>query len=262
MQPEPLIGIYAKIERAETHIQDLVRQFNAYILSNPYELVTEINAERTEQVWRFKLVRHMPTAISTIAGDATRNLRTSLDNLVSAIAVKNGKTFAGTSFPFGGTVEEFECALSDKTKKLPPAAREMIRALKPYKGGNDLLWLLHRADLRDKHFVPMRVSLTNALQVSQIVVTNGRVMILGPRNGQNLAVAGYIPAERWSGQEEDIEVITTTPGAQLQTDFKPTFDIAIGDVEGFEGESVITALYQMREAVERIVRDFDRIFFQ
>jgi hypothetical protein len=261
MHSEPLLGIFAKVERAKTHIINLEERFKAYIDSGPYETASEVNTDQTEEVYRFKLVKKLPLELHAIAGDAFHNLRTALDNLACAIAVRNGKTTSGTYFPFGETIDKFEDALIDKAKKLPPAARDMIRTLKPYKGGNDLLWLVHRADLSDKHSVPLQTVLSNVLRLTGVIFWEGRGLVIGPRDGQHFLMGGYVPTRRWSGQKHDLEFLTVTPGARFQTDFKPTFDIVIKNVNGFEGQPVIAVLHQASQAVERILIDFENAFF-
>jgi hypothetical protein len=261
MHSEPLIGIFAKVERAKSHIVDLTERFKAYIASEPYEVASEINSDPTEEVWRFKVVRKMPPDFSAIAGDAFYNLRSSLDNLASAIAIKNGKTISGVSFPFGETLKKFDEALADKAKKLPESARDMIKVLKPYKGGNDLLWLLHRANLSDKHAFPLETVLANSLFVTEVIFFQGSGLICGPRDGQHMTIAGYVPTRRWSGQKHDLEFLTVVPGSRFRTDFQPAFDIALKNVSGFEAEPVIAVLNQASQAVERILIDFEKAFF-
>jgi hypothetical protein len=261
MHPEPLLGIHAKIERAETHINDLMAVFNAWVASNPYELVSEVHPDGSEEVWRFRNIKRFPSNISPIAGDAFSNLRTVLDNLVGALAIRNGKTPQGASFPFGVSVEEFEKSLADKAKKLPSLARDMIAVLKPYKGGNDLLWLLHRVNLSDKHWFPMRVELAEGMKMSGIVVRDAEPLIIGDRNGKHYIAGGYIPRRKWSGQKNDLEVLTTRPGAKIETDMQLSFRMVFGDVEGFKGEPVVAVLHHARDAVKRIVSEFETTFF-
>ena len=60
--------------------------------------------------------------------------------------------------------------------------------------------------------------------------------------------------------KDDMEIATCVPGTDFEIEASPSFNIALGDIEGFERESVITVLHKLRELVERILRQFERGF--
>jgi hypothetical protein len=172
-------------------------------------------------------------------------------------------------FPFGATPQKFETALR-KQKKLPDEAKELIRATKPYKGGNDLLWALHDLNKGDKHHPPLVPALLRGgmnLYELKAYWNDDRpkpdgpvVLIVGSRHGQHLHAEGYVPTPRTRRPSNEYEFLTTVPGTTFEADIKPTFGVTFPHIEGFEREPVVAVLHQMRQLVEGILLAFEKRF--
>jgi hypothetical protein len=61
--------------------------------------------------------------------------------------------------------------------------------------------------------------------------------------------------------KDDMEIATAIPGTQFEIEVNPAFNIALGDIEGFERQPVVTVLHQMRQVVHRILLTFEKRFF-
>ncbi|MGA8493511.1 MAG: hypothetical protein WB711_24030 [Terriglobales bacterium] len=89
-----------------------------------------------------------------IAGDVIHNLRSALDHLtfqlVEVGGARQGKMH-DIRFPIFPTSESYEAGKMRKIEGMRREAIEAIDRLKPYKGGNDALWLLSKLDNTDKH---------------------------------------------------------------------------------------------------------------
>jgi hypothetical protein len=295
----------AKSDRAKTQIQELSLAIRSFFEFAPYKIVSEIDTKADEEVWRFQLMRKLPAELSVRTGEIFHNLRSALDQMLAEIVARISKrSESGVEFPFGLNIDEFETALR-KQKKLPAEAIPMIRDLKPYKGGDALLWLLHSTNRRDKHrmgLVP--INLRTAGEVSYLSIWYGQALVIGSRSGQHLVAerkitdADYIRlaarGRAWGlyglsildpvtglpivpdrghrlvfnnpgpgAPAETMEFLTATPGTKFKTDFKPSFDIAFGNVGGLEREPVVYVLTQLRDVVERAMLQFrDRFFPQ
>jgi hypothetical protein len=181
------VAPFAKTERAESQINDLNLAIRAFFEATPYEIVSEVDPQADEEVWRFQLTRTLPNDLAIRTGEIFHNLRSALDQMLAEIVVRVSKrSETRVEFPFGLTVDEFETALR-KQKKLPADAGPILRGLKPYKGGDPLLWLLHSANRRDKHrmgLVP--VNLRTAGKVSYLSLRYGQALVIGSRGGQHL----------------------------------------------------------------------------
>jgi hypothetical protein len=108
-------------------------------------------------------VPDLPKEISLLAGDILHNLRCSLDYLFCGMLLAaDVKLKENTKFPIYGAAEFFNNALPTKTKGLGKQAIEGIKRIRPYKGGNGLLWQLHKLNNIDKHRLLLTMSLINA----------------------------------------------------------------------------------------------------
>jgi hypothetical protein len=56
-----------------------------------------------------------------------------------------------TGFPIVEDPTEYKALSAGKVKGMNQTAIDKIEALKPYKGGNDALWKIHRLNITDKH---------------------------------------------------------------------------------------------------------------
>ncbi len=74
-------------------------------------------------------------------------------------------------------------------------------------------------------------------------------------------LAEYIAKAKLSPPKDDMEIATAIPGTKFQTETRPSFNIALGDIESFEREPAIVTLDQMRQLVDRILLTFERRFF-
>jgi hypothetical protein len=187
---------FEKTERAKTQIQDLKIAIKSFFESVSYQVVREVDPEAIEEIWGFQITTKIPGALSIMAGEILHNLRSALDQLAAELAVRIAKrTESKVEFPFGRDFNEFETALR-KQKKLPLAALPLIRALKPYKGGDPLLWLLHSANRTDKHrmgLVP--IQLRSSWKMSYLTLRYGQALVIGSRKGQHLCVENRLSNE-------------------------------------------------------------------
>jgi len=293
MSNEFLHSAVAKIKRSETQIDDLNSRVRAFFDASPYEITSKLDANLKQEIWRFRFSRAIEDDFPVIVGEIIHNVRSSLDNLMCAVAFAHSGSTAGTYFPFSKVgAQGLENEIASKCKKLPPLAKDMIRVLQPYNGGNQILWLLHELNRTDKHVKLAPINLaTSANVVKYLVVHSGLVLVVGARSGKHLYTEEYIGTKPMptdaeiSGMtgptgvytclpgtsirfdtdtcaaDESFEFLITTPGAKFETDMKPTFNIALQDVGRAETEPVVALLSQMREASARIIIEFRRTFF-
>lgn len=87
-----------------------------------------------------------------IIGDAMHNLRASLDALASELAVIHGRNPKNVHFPFADSADTLEARIKSKYfHYCGNEAVNIVRSLKPFRGGNDDLRAIHDVDLVDKH---------------------------------------------------------------------------------------------------------------
>jgi hypothetical protein len=87
-----------------------------------------------------------------VVGDIVHNLRASLDHLACALVRAGGGTVQRkTCFVIAESEAAFNKALDGALFGATRQARDTVRLLKPYSGGNARLHQLHALDIADKH---------------------------------------------------------------------------------------------------------------
>jgi hypothetical protein len=139
--------------RARHHIGDLANQINAFMDGKPWTHLVENNVDGTKNLHKIKFTKRLPEDTSCMVFDAANNIRSVLDQMAFAIAVKHTGIIKPKSakFPFGPT--EFDMLNNSKgaCKDLPPEISSLFESFRPYKGGNNLLWALNELANTPKH---------------------------------------------------------------------------------------------------------------
>lgn len=286
MKPEPLTAPFEKIERAKAQIEEFNTALGLFLKTAQHRITPHPDVDSPNIVLRFKLKGSVPNRLAVIAGEILHNIRTPLDQILAAVAVKHGWTQGDVFYPFGRNQQEFESQLI-RVKKLPPDAIQMIKETKPYfSGGAPLLAGVHFLNKSDKHRVGLvPIAMRCATDIQALIVSEGRVLTVGPRKGRHFIrdednnLSQHITAnqprmefvdgkakiilevEGPATVEDCMEIMTVTPTTKFEADLQPTFNVAFGDLEGFEREPVVSTLYQMRALVELILLTFERRFF-
>lgn len=243
-------GLRSKVKRANERIESAQRRVGSFYETHPYEVFRDIDLTGQRESLKVRLHAIPDDEISLDVAEATYHLRSALDLLVCALALTNGAAnTSGTYFPFTGDENEFKSSQSQgKIKKLHPDAIQMICDLKPYRGGNDLLWGLGKLANIDKH-------------IQLIAIGNSRIGM--QYNFVAHFQAGDVirpPDTNWLPLDKEITLLTYPAGRQLQGDVKIATDVAFGNIEVFEGEPLIAVMNQLSDLVGRIIGIFEARF--
>ena len=245
------------MNRAKEHLAEFERAVLAFLQTEPYGAVGTKEVDEGEEylVWRFQINATAPARLGAIAGDIVHNARAALDLLACQFVSIAGGTDADINrgkFPFGQNKAIFESELKDKLKKIRASARRFIKRLKPYKGGNRTLWLLHAADLRDKHRLLIPVG---AVDRHITIMPN-----LGLKPGDKIPTMKL--SIKRNGFLEDGEEIFRFP--VLPYPFEKTinyqfrFEICLHGVEGLPEEPAMHTLMKFVSYAEKIVAIAER----
>lgn len=187
----------------------------------------------------------VPAEIKTSIGTIIQAQRTSLEYLAHSLAERNGATKLNkVQFPICESEQEFNAKQSQvRIAELAPADKAKIAALKPFSGGNDDLYLLHRLGNQDRHrkLIPM-------------VQSPGPIGI-GVRPGQG---GGYIRRLAAWGPDSTKDgstllMMDADPAIQLDTPFALKF----GAIPEANAEPVIATLKRLSKAANDVIDQFD-----
>ena len=153
---ERLDLIRIKIQRAKEHLVHLESEIKSFLATNPYVVGTKRNPQTRQLIYYLVSVENVPRRIAAIAGEVLQNLRSVLDHLAYALFMVGPGGLSSASakhvyFPISDDAAKYATESIGKVKGMRKDAIDAINAVKPYKGGNDTLWILHKLNNVDKH---------------------------------------------------------------------------------------------------------------
>ncbi len=238
-----------KIERAKRHIQELSNGIVDYLKARPFRVVVEKDPNSPNHLWTLRVKNEVPCHLSAIIGDAIHNLRASLDLLASDLVSMAGGSTKNVYFPFGDDADGFEEMI--KKRHLDQAGDdvvEMVRSLKPYKGGNELLRTIHDLDITDKHKTLIPTAHYAGIKNFQMLNASGPLLTINNMH---------------CGPIRDGMVLMSLPPARnvsIGQTFQPSLRITLNEGPLARDKDIIEALKEFTSLIERIVRTFEEHF--
>ena len=149
---DELIGARLKVDRAKQHVLDLHSDIRIFLDSDPYTILVENDAKTGDEVYRVQVNANPPLDWGVRLGEILHNLRSALDLLAWQLVVEGqAAPTSKTAFPISNTAKQFRSRGLRKVKGASDRSIRLVEALKPYQGGNDALWWLHKLSIEDKH---------------------------------------------------------------------------------------------------------------
>jgi len=149
---------FAKLGRAEEHLNSIDNALKVWKLHNPNMLVGHFNADRTEHHFHAGFaVAPDPVRWALMAGDCVHSLRSALDHCIWDIAQVEGlPDKRKREFPIFIHREKFDAELETKLGGITnTAVRAVITAAQPWNVAElaeyHSLWVIHELDRVDKH---------------------------------------------------------------------------------------------------------------
>lgn len=244
---ERLRTIQLKIERAITHIDELAVACKRFIDADPYTLGRVIDPKTGYYGFTVNDLKPPPLEIGLIAGDVIHNLRSALDHLAYQLVLANGQVPSRhTCFPIFEDAARFKAMDPRKVKGMSQGAIEAIEAARPYKGGNEPLWIVHELDIADKH----HALLATLVSVTQITID----VNVGLRDFKAPPFAAPLFQEPL--KNGDIFFVCK-PG--VEDDTKIAFDVALCEPEIIRGKPLGSALGQLLTHVNDTIISFEHL---
>lgn len=263
-----LVGVRAKIQRAEEHIRSLNREITSFLAQKPppYEVVGEHQDDGLKYSYVVRKVPKVPSRFAIITGDAIHNLRSGLDHLVYALVIKNGGTpTSQTQFPICTTVEKFEAAVSrGRIQGVSTAAENLIRQVQPYHSptpDDTYLAALDELSVLDKHRAPVMVAA--AVHLGHKIVFNDQPGFIGKKIDTTITSLPDHRSQPWTITKEG-EVLFSfafeKPAPHVKVDVEFTVHIAFEKVGRAKREPVVNILSKLLDAAKAGVRLFEPEF--
>jgi hypothetical protein len=246
----PLANLEARLDWAWHYIENLKAERTDFLANPLIGTLTETDPQSGDDVRRLRISPPIPPRISFIAGDAIHNLRSTLDNLVWHIALRNGQLrpqpsqpYQRTQFPICLTPSVWKSSQTKEVvKDLPSGAVTEIEKLQPYQvptPERHKLWILNRLWNDDKHRAP---------HVAMAMPSSSAVQIV-EGNLDDLEIT-----YNWRPLNDGDEVVRIhkKPGAQVTYKAVISFEIVFGEGPA-SGLALIEALIDLHRFVEKEV---------
>lgn len=249
-----------KIERAKHHIRDLNGQVDAYSAQRPLGIFHSFDSKASQVTYEVKAKIPMPDEIPLILGDAIHNLRSALDLLIYEMVgdkCETDRQRKQVQFPFSKSAQILDATI--KAKQVHLAGEKVvqkIKGLKPYPGGNEMLYGIHALDVTDKHKLIIPIS-GNAGLASTDLIKAMPEMPVDSKEGVTLILAEgvqfkfNVPRPQGSRRARRAARSTTTP--EKETDFKPTSSVCFGEDQPFPMQPVIAILDALAKETEHVI---------
>jgi hypothetical protein len=249
--PHPYENVRSKIKWANKHIDDFRAASNAFMKTNPYGILVESDPNTRKRIYTVTKVTPIPPEISLIAGDAIQNLRSALDYLACGLVrVTKTEPSPQVCFPISESeplTEKQQARFEGQVKGMRQDAINAIKGTKPYKGGDDTLWRLHRLNIIDKHRLLMAAG-TSVSRINPNFHSGLREYLIkgGVPPEPTTLMRDYFPLK--TGDK-----ISFNPGeGNMYGDDQFALEIAFNEPEIAEGEVILSVLKQSRRLVQQI----------
>ncbi len=261
---ERLKQVTLKVERAEKHVSDLDSEIRAFLKANPYKVAAKHDPNTRKLAYYVASVDPTPDCLPLLAGDAIQNLMSALDHLAYQIVCCDTGDHPPNPnwiyFPIADSVEKYEAKKRGKIEGARQETFEAIDALKPYKGGNDPLWILYRLNNIEKHRLLITVgSMFQSLNLGRRMIQQMADHIAAnpnnPLHGKELPVLDLFlqPANvRFPLKAGDVLFIDA-PDAEPSENIQFRFSVALYEPQIIEAQSLLETIHELTTLVEGIV---------
>ncbi|MGD9852471.1 MAG: hypothetical protein AB7T38_14530 [Nitrospirales bacterium] len=268
-----LYQVTAKLDRAKKHLFDLKIIHEEFVNSHPIEI------QQAGGTFYVKSIKEPGAIFAATIGDIIQNLVSALDHLAYQL-VCMGKNSEGpfnyVYFPFSENEEKYQKRKLQKLKGAKQNVLDLMDKVKPYKGGNNILWRLHELNNIDKHRLLITVggaynTINLGTMMENMIGRLRQSLVLSRETGRmTLDCSGPIE-ERFKQDKIDYPMkvkdrqFPLRIGAELSSgiECRPedfTFYVAFGEPGFDDGNPMLEILGQMAEQVESIVLEFKPIF--
>jgi hypothetical protein len=248
-----------KLLRAKEHLKGLELEIQDFFKTQPFKVGVKIDRETRKPTYFVESTTPVPDQISVIAGDLIQNLVTALDHLAYQLVCKDTNDSPPKPntiyFPIAGDLDKYN---ENKRRKMNGASEETINAidaLKPYKGGDDLIWSLHALNNIEKH----RLLLTVGSHAAGIHLGQLMSQHLGDHfpDGAKAALESMnhflMPADKGFPLTADFELYTGAVDEQPNPKLEFRFNVALSEPGIIDGKPLFDTVNNFSTMVQEVV---------
>ncbi len=248
---DPLHESALKIKWADKRIKKIDVLAHNYVQAGPFQIVIERERDAGEKRAKIRFVTDIPDDLLDETNAALGNLRSSLDSVAWAVANRLGdpRFPKNVSFPIGESQEAFESTgMQGKIKQVGADWAAFVNALKPYRGGNDVLYDLHTFNNADKHRTLTRIGQASAEGMAFTASFVSKMSF-------NAAMFGFAL--------EDGDTLVTVSESDPDPDVKLPIAVAFCELgpDKVRGKPVVATLKNFSDTCKLIVAEARKVLF-
>jgi hypothetical protein len=250
-------GVNLKFQRARDHAADLEQKVRRFLDSNPFEVYEEEEQSTGDLLTCVRVHRQPPPELSLIIGDLIHDCRTALDHLAWQLVLANGnQPDEKTMFPIARSKNAFPSYAQKCLKGASKQTISGIEKLRPYQGGDERFWRLHRLDIEDKHrlLIPVGAAyrnfemLTSFLGTERIPAATFPPLPIRPADRQYPLQDGAIVLRIMKAARESQQQ------GMMRTEHRFTFEVAFSDDTAVAGEPITPTLANLVDEIHQQVQ--------
>ena len=238
-----LLAARASVDWAVAQLPAFQSRLDAWLKGNIDVVVKELPADTPNNVILAMEKEPLPLAFQVEAGAYINTIRSSLDILAATLAQRHCPALIDDSyFPIVRSAEIFAARRykgHKLIKALPATERAVIESLKPYKGGNHLLYALHLLDIVRKH----RRLLTAEIHPAKLRI-----------EGSSTTFRPLLKGWMRSGDDETV-IAFLAKGAPMPQ-IKLVMQVSINETTYLEHQSITAALSEFADLANSIIARF------
>ncbi len=258
---ESLAAIRVKIERAKKHLRDLAGEAACFLSAKPFEVGARRDPTTRKPIYFLARVATTPPILAACAGDVLQNLRSALDHLAYRLEVVG---LGGPppdpryiAYPIADAEADYLSLRNAKIKAARQEAKDAVDATKPYRGGNEVLWRLHKLNNIDKHRLLLTVGFAfRSLDLGADIGSEMERFMAQKFPGQPLPAMPplfFRPADRLFPLKVGDELYIGGADQPINDKMQFRFDVAFGEPGVAEDQPLLETLQQMVDAVDGLV---------
>lgn len=249
-------GPRAKVLRAQRHLDELKSAVRAYLQAAPFFIEKKQDSVAGDVFYSVRVKQPIPPDWPLIAGDIIHNARSALDLLAAQLVeVAGGQPSEATAFPFARSQATLQQTCATRLSGASASAKRFAERLRPFPGGNRLLYLLHVLDIVDKHRLLLVVG-----AAYRHFELNVRLPHPGGKGTVQAPPIAIRPADRLFPLTDGAVIFKNAGAAAGASMAEPrfAFEIALGEPGDASGEPIPKVLEQLVSHVERIIHIAER----
>lgn len=256
MTENPFDGPRLTLQGARAHIRDLEAGVSAFLDSCYAVPRTETNPKTGETVIYFRVEQRLDPELRRFASSAVNELRHALDQAYNQATAYLGLPGNHDAyFPLAKSENDFLGVIKGKHNADPLELIAVLKAAKPYAGGDDLLYELGPLS-RMKHIDPLNLDVDlPALYFDDLVKPPGITF----RQGSGLARLTHL----WDGKKQELEFIRAgkPPILELQDEAKLPLRVSFAGSKAAGGQPAPGFLNTVADTVDGIISAIEAATF-